>query len=68
MGQRHVCVNGGGNMGGMGALNAACTEHGGKVGQGNSLATSVLVISVIVIIIDILVSRSTALQPHELAF
>jgi len=27
----HVCVNGGGNIGGMGALNTACTENGGKI-------------------------------------
>jgi uncharacterized protein (TIGR00730 family) len=27
----HTCVNGGGNVGGMGALNDACTKHGGKV-------------------------------------
>jgi len=31
--QGHVCVNGGGNMGGMGALNASCSEHGGKVAE-----------------------------------
>ena len=27
----HVCVNGGGKFGGMGALNKSCKEAGGKV-------------------------------------
>eukprot|EP00615_Pteridomonas_danica_P019038 CAMPEP_0114396222 /NCGR_PEP_ID=MMETSP0102-20121206/13434_1 /TAXON_ID=38822 ORGANISM="Pteridomonas danica, Strain PT" /NCGR_SAMPLE_ID=MMETSP0102 /ASSEMBLY_ACC=CAM_ASM_000212 /LENGTH=172 /DNA_ID=CAMNT_0001556889 /DNA_START=13 /DNA_END=528 /DNA_ORIENTATION=+ len=27
----HVCVNGGGNCGGMGALNQSCSENGGKI-------------------------------------
>ena len=27
----HECVNGGGDMGGMGALNRSCREHGGKI-------------------------------------
>jgi predicted Rossmann-fold nucleotide-binding protein len=27
----HTCVNGGGNVGGMGALNSSCSLHNGKI-------------------------------------
>jgi hypothetical protein len=33
--QGHVCINGGGNCGGMGALNQACSENGGSVSLTN---------------------------------